>query len=128
MDNYQQHPNGKIWVMWKDRSIKMKVMKCSDQFIHCEMYTIHGMKKHWLTIIYAHNQLVNRKKLWLDIKNYANTVKGHWMVIRDSNNVLNMVDRIGGSHVHEIEYSDMECMMEEIDLNEHDTMGSHFTW
>lgn len=50
-----------------------------------------------------------------------------WMVIGDFNNVINVVNRIGGGDIQTAELSDLEEMVEEIGMHEHDTRGSHFT-
>ncbi|XP_050877388.1 uncharacterized protein LOC127081149 [Lathyrus oleraceus] len=50
------------------------------------------------------------------------------MVIGDFNNVLNVADIIGGNDIHIVEYSGLAYMMEETELHEHETRGSHFTW
>ncbi|PNX83937.1 hypothetical protein L195_g039987 [Trifolium pratense] len=128
LDNYNHHPNGRIWLMWKTCKWNVKLLTCSDQFIHCEVYDVSGKLSHWMSVIYAQNQLANRKKLWLDIKNCANSIQGPWMVIGDFNNVLTVADRAGGIPVQPAEFYDLDCMMDEIGLYEHDTRGSHFTW
>jgi hypothetical protein len=114
--------------MWKTGKWDVKLLACSDQFIHCEFYDVGGKLSHWISVIYAQNQLVNRKKLWIDIKNCANSIQGPWMVIGDFNNVLTVADRAGGKPVQPAEFYDLDCMMDEIGLYEHDTRGSHFTW
>ncbi|KAI5382562.1 hypothetical protein KIW84_070122 [Lathyrus oleraceus] len=45
----------------------------------------------------------------------------------DFNNVINVVNRIGGEDIQTAELSDLEEMVEEIGMHEHDTRGSHFT-
>lgn len=51
-----------------------------------------------------------------------------WIVVGDFNNVLKNGDRIGGTDVHLAEYIDMELMMRNTNLFEHDTIGPIFTW
>lgn len=106
----------------------MKIIDSFDQFIHCEVYHLDGEKSHNLTVIYTHNQLSQRRKLLVDIKNYAKSIQGTWMVIGDFNNVLNVAERIDGKYILAAEFSDLEEMMEEICLHEHETRGSHYTW
>lgn len=50
------------------------------------------------------------------------------MVVGDFNNMLTSADRIGGNQVHIIEFEDLNNMMNETKLFEHDTRGNHFTW
>lgn len=50
------------------------------------------------------------------------------MVIGDFNNVLTSADRIGGNLVQDCEFTDLEQMMLNAGLFEHETRGPHFTW
>lgn len=36
-NNYEHHINGRIWIIWKNDDIEIKVMEKYDQLIHCEM-------------------------------------------------------------------------------------------
>lgn len=89
-------------MMWKTYSWNV-IMDSSDQLIHCEIYQIDGQFSHHLYVVYAHNQLVNRRKLCLDIKKCASNVKGPWMMIGDFNNVFIVADRIGSNDIHTAE-------------------------
>lgn len=99
------------------------------QFVHCEVHNAKGNITNWMTIIYAHNQLHNRKKLLMDLKNHAMGIQGPWIVLGDLNNVFDVWgDRIGGNNVQEAEYTDLGHMMEEVELYKHETIGNYFTW
>lgn len=50
------------------------------------------------------------------------------MIIGDYNNVLKLHDRIGGNDIHRAEYNELEELMTNIGLYEHETKGSHYTW
>lgn len=50
------------------------------------------------------------------------------MIVGDFNNVLKMTDRIGGHMVQVVEYADLEKMMKNGNLFEHDTKGPQYTW
>ncbi|XP_058776813.1 uncharacterized protein LOC131651162 [Vicia villosa] len=121
IDNYDYHPNGRIWVMWKHKELKVKIQTKGDQFIHCELSDNYGHKLCLITFIYAHNQLMERKKLWKEIKDLANNVHDQWIVMGDFNNVLNSTNQIGGNPVHGAEFEYLEAMMMEAQLYEHDT-------
>ncbi|GFZ21585.1 hypothetical protein Acr_29g0007470 [Actinidia rufa] len=34
-DNFQQHPNGRIMIMWKESMVNMEIIVSTDQVIHC---------------------------------------------------------------------------------------------
>lgn len=67
-------------------------------------------------MVYAKNQLVNRRDLWMNIKGLANTIQDPWMVIGDYNNVLTVADRMGGCLVQKVKYIDLKDMMNEVGL------------
>lgn len=50
------------------------------------------------------------------------------MVIGYFKNVLKINDKTGGNHVQEVKVRDLEEMMEEVGLYEHETKGEHYTW
>ncbi|XP_058723365.1 uncharacterized protein LOC131595109 [Vicia villosa] len=96
------HPNGRVWLMWKPNIWDVKVIKETDQVIHSVMYMKDGSFSHFLSDMYAHNQIAKRKQLWENIQEFGNTVKGHWIVIGDFNNVLKINDIIGGNEYNAI--------------------------
>lgn len=62
-DNYTNHDNGRVWVMWVAAQVKVTSVYNTYQMLHCGVYTIDGKFKHWLTTIYAYNQLTHRRTL-----------------------------------------------------------------
>lgn len=74
-DNYDDHPNGRIWIMWKNDSMELIKHVCSDQFLHCEILNKTGHCVCWMTSVYAQNQLMNRMNLSKDIKNLEVNIK-----------------------------------------------------
>lgn len=106
----------------------MKVIDKTDPLIRTEVYSNTWTFSPFLTIIYAHNQIMNRKQLWNDITRLSRNINGHWICVGDFNNVLRVGDRIDGDEVHFNEYAGMEKMMTDSMLFEHDTLGPFFTW
>lgn len=66
-------------------------MCSSDQFIHNILYDVTSKISHNLTVIYAHNQLANRKKSLGWHQKCAYNIKGPFIVIEDFYNVLTTV-------------------------------------
>lgn len=67
LDNYDHHPNGRMWIMWKKCTIEIRMWESSDQFIHYEVLNSEGQRQYWLTLVYAHNQLINIRDIWMNI-------------------------------------------------------------
>lgn len=40
LDNCEHHPNDRIWVMWKNENMDIKLSECSNQFLSCEYITL----------------------------------------------------------------------------------------
>jgi hypothetical protein len=76
VDNYTKHSNGRIWIFWNDNNVNIKMIRCTDQMIHCGVYDAKGDWMFWMTTIYAQNQLEQRKKLWHDIESIHNQQQG----------------------------------------------------
>lgn len=55
LNDFTHHPNGKIWMMWKNGEMNKKMVACSYQYIHCRVYIAHGRMTNSLTMIYAQN-------------------------------------------------------------------------
>ena len=69
IDNYSAHPNGRIWILWDDTKVDLKLHSMSSQHLHCGIYTVTGEFLFWLTAIYALNQLDMRRILWRKLEN-----------------------------------------------------------
>ncbi|XP_058764837.1 uncharacterized protein LOC131638301 [Vicia villosa] len=128
VDNYQYHDNGRIWISWNDNAIDVKVVKSSDQYIHCGIYDANGTLLYWLTAIYGKNQLEQRKLLWKTIANIQPSNQDPWCLMGDFNNVLKARDRIGGRLITDSEYVDLWDMMTSAGLTEMDGCGDYYTW
>ncbi|XP_058775694.1 uncharacterized protein LOC131649972 [Vicia villosa] len=126
IDDYPNHTNGRIWIVWNDENMDSRFIHSSSQHIHCGVYNTKDNFKYWRTTVYAHNQLDLRRTLWNTIVTLHHT--GPWYVIEDYNNVLTAQDRIGGNLVREAEYEDLHNMMENTGLGEMDSIGDFFTW
>lgn len=128
LDNYNHHENGRLWIEWNDNKVDVRYVRSTSQFIHCGVYDLAGTFKFWLTAIYAHNQLNERKKLWKDLEEIHDMQQGPWCAVGDYNNVAKSQDRVGGKLVTEAEYEDLQAMMDATGLSEMDSSGEFFTW
>ncbi|CAK8530761.1 unnamed protein product [Lathyrus sativus] len=128
IDNYKDHTNGRIWIHLDSNRVNLKCIQSSSQHIHSGIYDNLGDFKHWLTAVYARNQLNKRKTLWAEIENISGSIQGPWCIIGDYNNVTKSQDRLRGNLVTEKEYADLKKMIENTSLSEMDSIGDHFTW
>lgn len=128
LDNYSNHNNGRIWIMWDSNKVKVKMECSSAEFLHCGIYNMDGEFSRWCTTIYDFNTLKMSKTLWQKIENLQTSINEHWFLMGDFNNVLQTHDRIGGSMVQEAEFRDLVKMMKRIELHDKDSIREHSTW
>ncbi|CAK8578896.1 unnamed protein product [Lathyrus sativus] len=112
--------------------VKVKNASCIRQKLRLkDNYSNHENGRiwiHWMTTIYAQNQLQRRKELWRDIEKINAQQNGPWILVGDYNNVMKTEDKIGGNDVTEHEYIDLIEMMSKTGLYEKDSGGDYFTW
>ncbi|XP_058726404.1 uncharacterized protein LOC131597745 [Vicia villosa] len=128
LDNYDNHYNGRIWISWNNRKYDIKMVRETDQLLHCGVYDSRGDFLYWLTTIYALNQLDKRKVLWRDIDGISANQSGPWCLIGDFNNVIKAQDKVGGRLVSDVEVRDLKEMMDNTGLAELDSVGEYYTW
>src|SRR4051812_26684736 len=68
IDNYNKHANGRLWISWNAAKNDIKLVSSTDQAIHCRVYDNKGAFIYYLTAVYAHNLLAQRKLLWKTIE------------------------------------------------------------
>lgn len=61
IDNYEHPNNGRIWLAWSPGVLCVTNIEKTYQLIHCGVYACNGTFSRYLTTIYAHNQLANKK-------------------------------------------------------------------
>lgn len=71
-------------------------MKTDAQYIHVEVYQLDNAMQYAATILYAFNQLEQRKLLWKEIEKLSNVDNVPWIIMGDFKNVLTCRDHIGG--------------------------------
>lgn len=92
--NYNAHPNGRIWLLWKG-NVNIQIMMIEDQFIHYEMHELSSNFKAMVTMIYVSNDSNQRSQLWRKLIQIRSTIQDCWLLCGDFNNVLHTNDRIG---------------------------------
>ncbi|XP_058756016.1 uncharacterized protein LOC131629234 [Vicia villosa] len=67
IDNYEHHINGRIWLAWNPNIWSITPIEKTEQLVHSDVYTNTGNLSHHLIIVYAQNQINNRRSLWQDL-------------------------------------------------------------
>lgn len=92
MENYKEHANGGIFMLWEPRKVEVRTICCTDQFLHCGVYDFGGNFKHWITVVYASDRLDKRRVLCKDIERISIQNQDPWCIMGDFNNVMSTHD------------------------------------
>ncbi|XP_016206969.1 uncharacterized protein LOC107647406 [Arachis ipaensis] len=87
--------SGRIWIIWNDLNISVKVVRSCVQFIHMEV--THGNNHSWmLTAIYASPQERTRRSLWSELRTIATCMSKAWLLVGDFNEIMCASEKKGG--------------------------------
>ena len=129
LDNYDNHSNGRIWILWNPMVVKITLIESSSQLIHCYLENINGNFACHFTAIYGLNKIEERRELWEHLDRIGLTMNNQpWLISGDFNSVLGINDRLGGNLVQEHEIRDFANCLINNSLFEIQTRGGHFTW
>ncbi|XP_019235016.1 PREDICTED: uncharacterized protein LOC109215406 [Nicotiana attenuata] len=124
--NYNAHPNGRIWLLWKS-NINVQVLVVEDQFIHCEIQEISSNFKAMVTVVYASNDINQRNQLWRKLIQIGANIQDSWLLSGDFNNVLHTDDRIGAP-ITQAETQGFQDMINTLQLSQVKSSGWYYTW
>ncbi|XP_074266756.1 uncharacterized protein LOC141590039 [Silene latifolia] len=97
------------------------------QFIHMEVRDLSTSYKFYVTMIYAFNDVTERKELWAKLIAFNSKFKGPWVICGDFNTVLVPSERLGGKSTFE-EMDDFQQCVNECGVTDCSAIGSFFTW
>ncbi|XP_020258369.1 uncharacterized protein LOC109834759 [Asparagus officinalis] len=75
--------------------LEFSVIISTDQYITCTIGSRDGKFSSLCTIVYAQNQMANRKTLWRDLLAFKNSVNGPWIIGGDFNVITSYDEKIG---------------------------------
>ncbi|KAJ8429362.1 LOW QUALITY PROTEIN: hypothetical protein Cgig2_033194 [Carnegiea gigantea] len=126
--NFTLCNKGRIWIAWRPQFYKVDVLSQSDQYIHCKASQLSTMKDFYITFVYGANHDQQRRDLWDDLLNIAQSMDDAWCVLGDFNTVLHMGDRIGGTEIQPHEVKSFRECLNNSELQEIRSTGPYFTW
>ncbi|XP_019240851.1 PREDICTED: uncharacterized protein LOC109220841 [Nicotiana attenuata] len=125
-DNYTYAPNGRIWIGWKVANVKVIVLDCSDQMIHCCVTDNNSSFSSYITFVYGLHTIHDRASLWRSLRNIQ--TNGPWLIIGDFNSVLHVDDRLNGIPVHQAETTDFQSCIDDFGVRQITKRGCKFSW
>ncbi|XP_075088537.1 uncharacterized protein LOC142170507 [Nicotiana tabacum] len=125
-DNYAYAPNGRIWIGWKVANVKVTVLDCSNQMIHCCVTDNNSSFSSYITFVYGLHTIHDRASLWRSLRNMQ--TNGPWLIIGDFNSVLHEEDRLNGIPVHQADTTDFQRCIDDIGVGQITKRGCKFSW
>ncbi|KAK9675707.1 hypothetical protein RND81_11G025200 [Saponaria officinalis] len=126
VNNYQYHPNGRIWLAWNKASIKFEVLHLSAQLITGVVNS--GFCTFWLSIVYGFNTRVGRQELWAELASLSATCSLPWLLMGDFNIVLHDDEKKSTAMFDHGSMRDFGDCCQNIQLIDLPHQGMHYTW
>ncbi|KAK9724221.1 hypothetical protein RND81_05G056500 [Saponaria officinalis] len=127
ISNYQNHPNGRIWVFWNPVTVCVQAVEVHGQFIHCHVVHNSTCVPFYVTFIYASNDPIVRIDLWSSLHQIYGTVQD-WLVIGNFNVTRGNEERISASHPCLSDMLDFNSCLLRCGLDGLHCFGCEFTW
>ncbi|XP_074266965.1 uncharacterized protein LOC141590259 [Silene latifolia] len=125
--NTTYQPGGKVWVLWNPQKFKVQFLFYSAQMIHMKVTDSSLNFDFYCSMIYAFNDLNERKSLWQDLNQLSTQCQGPWVLCGDFNCVLSPTERLGGQTSNE-EMEDFQNCIDQCGLIDSPAAGSLYTW
>nr|XP_016475845.1 PREDICTED: uncharacterized protein LOC107797465 [Nicotiana tabacum] len=124
--NYKEHPNGRIWLLWK-QNVEVQILLLDEHSIHCEVQERSSTFKTLITVVYESNEVNKRQQLWDKLVNLGATIKESWLLSGDFTNVIHTDDRIGAP-VTQSEFKGFQDAIITLQLTQLKSLGWFYTW
>ncbi|XP_020249388.1 uncharacterized protein LOC109826777 [Asparagus officinalis] len=119
----------RILLLWDPNSLEVQIDSQSSQHITCVVRSFDGRIDCFITSVYGHNHLENRRDLWQELKQVSLSAGNKpWILCGDYNTITGSDDKLGGAVVTEAETMDFRNFIDDCHLSHMKTDGCHFTW
>ncbi|MCH79376.1 endonuclease/exonuclease/phosphatase family protein [Trifolium medium] len=118
---------GGIIVAWKEDSINVQLGMKKFQFLHMRVQLLN--KQQWFfTAIYASPNEENRRTMWEDLKNIADSMNCPWLLAGDFNDIACAAGKKGGAPVSIRRCNLFKDRINACNLLDLGAVGSKYTW
>ncbi|XP_074297748.1 uncharacterized protein LOC141628514 [Silene latifolia] len=121
------HKGGRIWIVWNPAVFQVDFLDYSAQCINMRVIEISTNKGFVLSMVYAFNDLNERRPLWEQLLKITGKINEPWVVCGDFNCVLSHSERLGGDSL-DAEIDDFQQCLDRCALVDGPAIGSFFTW
>ncbi|XP_059654268.1 uncharacterized protein LOC132300985 [Cornus florida] len=96
--NYPHSPLGRIWILYNPKVLTVHRMSDGAQHIHCSVTSIDDQKHFYISVVYAYNTALQRRRLWSDMVVLASLMcQSPWSIMGDFNIMRHFRETFGGS-------------------------------
>ncbi|XP_019235172.1 PREDICTED: uncharacterized protein LOC109215545 [Nicotiana attenuata] len=128
IDNYNDAPNGRIWLCWKGSTVNVDVKQITSQMIHCHLKDKNSEFQSDVTIVYGLHTIADRRDLWNQLRDISARTNDPWLIIGDFNSVLSVEDRINWAPVHQNEVVNFKQCLSDIGVGLINKKRMQFSW
>ncbi|XP_071695024.1 uncharacterized protein [Rutidosis leptorrhynchoides] len=119
----------RIIVGWDRNEVVCNIIHSSNQIIHCKVHQLSSRKQFFCSFIYASSCYIERRELWKDLCILKSLVgSDSWVILGDFNVALNPEDKSSGTLVVDREMINFRDCVEQIEMDDLNHSGFHFTW
>ncbi|KAJ9535522.1 hypothetical protein OSB04_un001343 [Centaurea solstitialis] len=119
----------RIIVGWDPNIVKLEFFEFFEQVIHGRFLHISSNKSFFCSWVYAANDVVARRFLWDQLREFKQMVKEDaWLILGDFNVSLDPSDSSRGSSAVSRGMIDFRECLKDIEVEDINASGLHFTW
>ena len=129
IDNYVNHPGGRIWVGWNHFVWDLKILSQSAQHITCFMTHKLLGTDFTISFVYGSNSAIERRDLWSDLLSISARVKNSaWILSGDFNICKDVSEKHGGNVCWTSEMGEFKDAVIRLGITDLRFGGNLFTW
>ncbi|KAJ8438642.1 hypothetical protein Cgig2_016388 [Carnegiea gigantea] len=126
--NFHLNSRGRIWVAWRPSTYQIKLIRMSEQLIHCEVTQLSTNKHFYLSMIYGLNHEQQRESLWNDLMDISSSIDRAWCLMGDFNTLRFKEDRIGGNEVQDSDIRELATLLDACEIHDLKSSGAYYSW
>ncbi|XP_074313453.1 uncharacterized protein LOC141648624 [Silene latifolia] len=125
--NNSWHKGGRIWILWNPTIFLLDFYEFSAKCINMKVTEVASTTQFFVSIVYAFNDLVDRRSLWNQLINFASVINGPWMAAGEFNCVLSHTERLSGTST-DAEIDEFQSCLDACGLVDSPSQGAYYTW
>ncbi|XP_020704255.2 uncharacterized protein LOC110115380 [Dendrobium catenatum] len=126
-DNFAYASPGRIWLKWNTNTVSFKPLFTSSQLVH-GMVSTNSNEHFYIFVVYASNNLEERRNLWNDILEISSSISLPWLILGYFNCCRFSHDKAGRSLLHDNKLLDFQNLIYHIEAHELSSVGHFLTW